>query len=48
MESPVELDQRIGQLQKAMKEAAAELAFERAADLRDQIKQLRQQQLRLQ
>jgi excinuclease ABC subunit B len=48
MESQIDLNRRIDRLQKAMKEAAAELAFERAAELRDQIKQLRQQQLRIQ
>jgi excinuclease ABC subunit B len=41
------LNDRIDQLEKAMREAAAELAFEKAAALRDQIKELRQQQLRL-
>ena len=41
------LNDRIDQLGKAMREAAAELAFEKAAALRDQIKELRQQQLRL-
>ncbi len=46
-EGAAELDERIGQLEKAMREAAAELAFEKAAALRDQIKQLRQEQLRL-
>jgi excinuclease ABC subunit B len=41
------LNGRISQLEKAMREAASELAFEKAAELRDQIKELRQQQLRL-
>jgi len=47
-ESPVGLDEHIAQLERAMKQAAAELAFERAAALRDQIKRLRQQQLLIQ
>ena len=47
-ESPVGLDEHIAQLERAMKQAAAELAFERAAALRDQIKRLRQQQLLVQ
>lgn len=41
-------DERIRQLEKAMKEAAAELEFERAAHLRDRIKFLRRQQLLVQ
>jgi len=44
----VGLDEHIAQLERAMKQAAAELAFERAAALRDQIKRLRQQQLLVQ
>jgi excinuclease ABC subunit B len=47
-ESPVGLDEHIAQLERAMKQAAAELAFERAAALRDQVKRLRQQQLLVQ
>ncbi|HBZ53795.1 MAG TPA: excinuclease ABC subunit B, partial [Syntrophobacteraceae bacterium] len=47
IENEAEFDERIGQLEKAMKAAAAELSFEKAAALRDQIKQLRQLQLRL-
>jgi excinuclease ABC subunit B len=46
-ESADGLNDRIDQLEKAMREAAAELAFEKAAALRDQIKELRQQQLHL-
>ncbi len=43
--SDVSYDQRIRDLEKAMKEAAAELEFERAAKLRDRIRSLRRQQL---
>ncbi|SMC16614.1 Excinuclease ABC subunit B [Desulfacinum hydrothermale DSM 13146] len=39
------LDERIAALEKHMKEAAAALEFEKAAALRDQIKELRQRQL---
>lgn len=39
------LDERIRRLEKAMKESAAILEFEKAATFRDQIKRLRQQQL---
>ncbi|MCK8602301.1 excinuclease ABC subunit UvrB [Desulfoferrobacter suflitae] len=41
----LDLDQAIRKLEKAMKEAAAQLQFEKAAGIRDQIKHLRQQQL---
>jgi excinuclease ABC subunit B len=41
----VGLNEQIAQLEATMKQAAAELAFEKAAALRDQIKRLRQQQL---
>jgi excinuclease ABC subunit B len=43
--SGIEPDVQIRILEKAMKEAAAELEFEKAAVLRDQIKRLREQQL---
>ena len=36
-----ELEKEIGKLEKEMQEAAKELAFERAADLRDRIKKMR-------
>ncbi len=39
------VDQRIARLESQMKEAAKELAFERAADLRDRLRALRLQQL---
>ena len=38
-------EEQIRTLEKTMKEAAAQLAFEKAASLRDQIKRLREQQL---
>jgi excinuclease ABC subunit B len=44
---PSEIPERIAQLRKEMAEAAAELAFERAAELRDQIKLLQGQDLAL-
>jgi len=40
-----EIEQRIAEFERAMKEAAAQLEFERAAAFRDRIKQLRQRQL---
>jgi excinuclease ABC subunit B len=40
-----DMDDRIHSLEKAMKEAAAELEFEKAGVIRDQIKRLRRQQL---
>jgi excinuclease ABC subunit B len=43
--SGLEIDRRIRALEKSMKEAAAQLEFEKAAAFRDQLKQLRQQQL---
>jgi excinuclease ABC subunit B len=46
--SSVGLDDQIVQLERSMKQAAAELAFEKAAALRDQLKRLRQQQLLVQ
>ncbi len=44
-DSNASYDQRIHDLETAMKEAAAELEFERAAQLRDRIRSLRRQQL---
>jgi excinuclease ABC subunit B len=41
MLSPAELEQTIGALERAMRRAAAELQFEKAAVLRDQINELR-------
>ncbi len=41
MLSPVELEQTIDALERAMRKAAAELQFEKAAALRDQITELR-------
>ncbi|NLI83545.1 MAG: excinuclease ABC subunit UvrB [Deltaproteobacteria bacterium] len=41
-------DEQISILERAMKEAAAQLEFEKAAGLRDQIKRLREQALRMQ
>jgi len=41
----IDFDRKIKEFEKAMKEAAAELEFEKAAAIRDQIKHLRQQQL---
>ena len=38
---------RLRKLQKEMKEAAQKLEFERAAELRDQIRQLQSQELTL-
>ncbi len=43
--SDMPLDEQLAALEKAMKEAAAELEFEKAAALRDQLKHLREQQL---
>ncbi len=43
--SGLPLDQQIKRLEKAMKEAAAHLEFEKAAALRDKLKKLREQQL---
>jgi excinuclease ABC subunit B len=43
--SGIDPDEQIRVFEKAMKEAAAQLEFEKAAVLRDQIKRLRQQQL---
>jgi excinuclease ABC subunit B len=45
--SPAELARRIAQLRKEMKEAAAQLEFERAAELRDRIQRLQQRELAL-
>ena len=44
---PGELDAEIRKLQKEMKEAAQNLEFERAAELRDQLRQLQSQELTL-
>jgi len=44
-ESPEERDTRIADLEKRMKEAAARLDFEGAAELRDRLKALRKQQI---
>jgi excinuclease ABC subunit B len=44
-ESRMKPDEQIRIFEKAMKEAAAQLEFEKAAVLRDQIKRLREQQL---
>jgi excinuclease ABC subunit B len=46
--SEAELDDRIKRLEKIMKEAAAELEFEKAGAIRDRIKELRRQQLLVQ
>jgi excinuclease ABC subunit B len=46
--APAQFDQRVQALERAMKAAAEELEFEKAAALRDNIKRLRQQQLFLQ
>ena len=43
--SGINPDEQIRAFEKAMKEAAAQLEFEKAAKLRDQIKRLREQQL---
>jgi excinuclease ABC subunit B len=43
--SPAELDSRIEQLQAQMRQAAANLDFERAATLRDKIKTLKAREL---
>lgn len=45
--SPDRLDETIKQLEKEMREAARTLEFERAAELRDKIKYLRERQLQL-
>jgi excinuclease ABC subunit B len=42
-----ELNRRIAELRKQMKRAAADLEFEKAADLRDEIQRLQQQELSL-
>jgi excinuclease ABC subunit B len=44
---PAELARRIGKLQKEMKQAAGRLEFEAAAELRDQIRELQNQELAL-
>ena len=44
-ESPAALAARIAALEAAMKEAAKRLDFERAAELRDQVKALRRVEL---
>jgi len=44
---PGEINRKLRKLQKAMKEAAQKLEFERAAELRDQIRQLESAELRL-
>ena len=43
--SGADFDQQIKEFEKAMKEAAAQLEFEKAAAIRDQIKHLKEQQL---
>ena len=40
LDNVVDLDKRITKLKKEMKEAAGELRFEDAAELRDKIKEL--------
>ena len=45
--SPEELDSRIEELQAQMRQAAANLDFERAATLRDKIKTLKSRELGL-
>jgi excinuclease ABC subunit B len=45
--SPAELDSRIEQLQAQMRQAAANLDFERAATLRDKIKTLKAREMGL-
>jgi excinuclease ABC subunit B len=45
--SPDELDSRIEELQDQMRQAAANLDFERAAKLRDKIKTLKSRELGL-
>jgi excinuclease ABC subunit B len=45
--SPAELEDRIEQLQGQMKQAAANLDFERAASLRDKIKTLKSREMGL-
>jgi excinuclease ABC subunit B len=42
-----ELEKEIGKLEKEMLQAAKELAFEKAADLRDRIKTLRRLEIEL-
>jgi excinuclease ABC subunit B len=44
-DSPTEREERIADLEKRMKEAAARLDFEGAAELRDRLKGLRKQQI---
>ena len=41
-ETPDDLERHIASLEKAMRQAARDLAFEKAAELRDQIQQLRE------
>jgi excinuclease ABC subunit B len=43
----VDLPKRIAALQKEMRAAASQLEFERAAELRDRIQRLQQQELAL-
>jgi excinuclease ABC subunit B len=45
--SPAQLAKRIGALQKEMRQAAADLEFERAAELRDEIQRLQARELAL-
>ncbi len=45
--SVAEIPKRVAALQKEMREAAARLEFERAADLRDRIRKLQEQELAL-
>ncbi len=45
--TPDEIAKRIAQLRKAMREAAAQLEFERAAELRDEIQRLQRKELEL-
>ena len=44
-EAVADIERRIAEFERAMKEAAAQLEFEKAAVFRDRIKQLRQRQL---
>jgi excinuclease ABC subunit B len=41
-ETPDDLERHIASLEKAMRQAARDLEFEKAAELRDQIQQLRE------
>ena len=43
----VEIPKRIAALQKEMRAAASQLEFERAAELRDRIQRLQEQELAL-